>query len=288
MRRLLSLILLTAVVVCASAQTKRALVIGLGQQEDPSWRVIHGDKDVPYVTEMLKGCGYRQITTLVNKQATKANIVREMHRLAKVSKPGDIIYIHFSGHGQQMTDINGDETDDWDECWIPYDAYLRNCAKDRGGKHLTDDENYDLLLSIRKSIGKSGKMLVVVDACHSGNSTKGIESGGEDPAEDSVATRGAGVYERFIVSTPRRKVKDNRNEQWITLSACKSYQENKEMPGRPVGRLTYALYSMWKNHTLTFANVKSFMAKYPAGRTGQDPELHPKTTSESELSKIFK
>ena len=38
-----------------SAQTRRALVIGIGQQEDMAWGKINGDKDVAYVAEMLKG-----------------------------------------------------------------------------------------------------------------------------------------------------------------------------------------------------------------------------------------
>ena len=32
-----------------SAQTKRALVIGLGEQQDKAWNKINGDKDVPFV-----------------------------------------------------------------------------------------------------------------------------------------------------------------------------------------------------------------------------------------------
>ena len=38
----------------ATAQTKRALVIGLGQQEDKVWNKINGDNDVPYVLGYLK------------------------------------------------------------------------------------------------------------------------------------------------------------------------------------------------------------------------------------------
>ena len=38
----------------AFSQPKRALVIGLGQQEDRNWGKINGDKDVAYVQKMLK------------------------------------------------------------------------------------------------------------------------------------------------------------------------------------------------------------------------------------------
>lgn len=46
-----------------SAQTKRALVIGLGEQQDKAWNKINGDKDVPLVQAMLKNAGFKSVTT---------------------------------------------------------------------------------------------------------------------------------------------------------------------------------------------------------------------------------
>lgn len=48
--------------------TKRALVIGLREQVDPSWAKINGDKDVPYVKAILTNAGYTDVRTLVNKK----------------------------------------------------------------------------------------------------------------------------------------------------------------------------------------------------------------------------
>ena len=105
-----------------SAQTKRALVIGLGEQQNKAWNKINGDKDVPFVQAMLKNAGFKSVTTLVNRQATKVGIVGAFKRMAASCKQGDVVYIHYSGHGQQMTDVHNDEKDGLDECWIPYDA----------------------------------------------------------------------------------------------------------------------------------------------------------------------
>lgn len=132
------------------AQNKRALVIGLGEYEDTSWSAVHGDKDVPIIVEMLKYYKYNDVKTLVNKQATKKQIVSEFQKLAKRCLAGDIVYIHFSGHGQRMTDIDGDEEDGLDEAWIPYDGYLQYSNKDRGEKHLVDDEIGLLLTKVYK------------------------------------------------------------------------------------------------------------------------------------------
>lgn len=93
------------------AQTKRALVIGLGKQEDASWGKINGDKDIPLVKDILAKAGYKSIFALVNEQATKSGITVAFGQLAQQCRNGDIVYIHFSGHGQQMTDREGDERD---------------------------------------------------------------------------------------------------------------------------------------------------------------------------------
>ena len=52
-----------------TAQTKRALVIGLGEQQDKAWNKINGDKDVPLVQGMLKNAGFKSVTQLFTKIA---------------------------------------------------------------------------------------------------------------------------------------------------------------------------------------------------------------------------
>ncbi len=231
------------------AQTRRALVIGLGRQEDPAWNKINGDKDVPLVVGMLQRAGFdeKNISTLVDDQATKAAIVRAFIHLAAKSKEGDIVYIHFSGHGQQMTDRDGDEEDGKDECWIPYDAYRQPCKKDQGEKHLVDDEVHEYLTAIRDQIGDSGKLLVAIDACHSGSATR-------DASDGSEVTRGVGDVFKAVTRRLSRSVaarqqggqQVEREERWITISACESNQVNYEMSKPQVGKLTYALYTQTK------------------------------------------
>lgn len=240
MRRLIGVFSL--LIVCVSllpvsslAQTKRALVIGLGEHEDSAWNKINGDKDVPYVLEFLNNANYEQIVTLVNEQATKDSIVAAFRNLEQSCRPDDIVYVHYSGHGQQMRDVSDDEPDDLDECWIPYDAYRKPCEKDMGEKHLTDDEVNLLLNNIRDKIGENGKMLVVVDACHSGDATRGPGETARGVEEIFEA-----IKSYFNISSD---TDDVNAERWITLSACESHQVNIEMKDPEVGKLTYALYS---------------------------------------------
>lgn len=249
---IVNMLFLLSVSLPLQAQTRRALVIGIGQQEDKAWGKINGDKDVVYVEAMLKAAKYKEvnITMLVNGQATKNGIVKAFKGLVSQCKVGDIVYVHYSGHGQQMKDVHNDEKDGLDECWIPYDAYRKPCKKDRGEKHLTDDEVNYYLNTIRDKIGDKGKMLVVIDACHSGDGTRGDDDEVVRGVEDIFDAIKSFIWGTSSSDKGNKKVvnpnaKENR-ERWITLSACRSDQVNFEMKKPAVGKLTYALWTEQK------------------------------------------
>lgn len=273
------------------AQTRRALVIGLGEQQDKAWNKINGDKDVPFVQAMLKNAGFKSVTTLVNRQATKVGIVRAFKRMTASCKHGDVVYIHYSGHGQQMTDVHNDERDGLDECWIPYDACRKASATYHGERHLTDDELNVYLNAIRNKIGAKGKLLVVIDACHSGDGTRGeddeIVRGVEDTlVVDSQNVRG--LYETFeaiksffmgnndtenVINTKAKPLA----ERWITISACRSDQVNVEMKSPAVGKLTYALWKELKNSDKVnndefIRRIRKFVNRNTGSRP-QQPEM---------------
>ena len=250
--------------VSLSAQTRRALVIGLGEQQDKNWAKINGDKDVQYVLKMLKDAKYKDIYTLVNKQAIKGRIVSSLKKLTTRCKWGDVVYIHFSGHGQLVTDVDGDEKDGFDESWIPYDAYLVYGKNDKGEKHLIDDEINILLTGIRDKIGDRGKLLVVVDACHSGDSARGND-------DDGVGVI-RGVWDKFIIPGVKKAKATKAPERWLTLSACKDFQLNQEIKNPKVGKLTYSLYMAAQKGKVSLEEVEIMMSTY-RGRLPQTPVL---------------
>lgn len=235
-------VLFTGAIV-AEAATKRALVFGLGKQADASWAKIHGDNDVDYVVKMLQKMGYTDIRTLKNEQATKQAMVQAFQQLARHCHKGDEVYVHYSGHGQLMTDLDGDESlkwegrhAQWDEAWVPYDAYMTYCAEDHGEKHLSDDEVALLLQAIRQRIGQKGELVVVVDACHSGDATCG--------PDDDEPVRGIDTKFNIPRQLDTPQTKQPVAEQWRTISACKPYQLCTEIKEPQVGKLTYALYKL--------------------------------------------
>lgn len=267
------LALILTCVLPSEAKTRRAVVIGLGEQLDKSWIKINGDKDVPLVVSMLKANGFGDIATLTNKKATKAGIINAFNSLINRSQKGDIIYIQFSGHGQMMTDMNGDERDGFDEAWIPYDAYLKYCSKDKGEKHLSDDEIAQYLSKLRSKIGSEGAIAVVVDACHSGDSTRDLCE------NDSVVVRGVDVD--FVIPGKRTGSSVRTPESWLTLSACQDFQLNQEYNG--VGKLTHIFANNWRDYvgksdqTIYKAIDEVYETRKYKGPVAQNPRLSGKT-----------
>ena len=274
-----------------TAQTKRALVIGLGEQQDKAWNKINGDKDVPFVQGMLKSAGFKSVTALVNRQATKTGIIGAFRKMAASCKQGDVVYVHYSGHGQQMTDVHNDEKDGLDECWIPYDAYRKASATYHGEKHLTDDELNVYLNAIRHKIGAKGKLLVVIDACHSGDGTRGDNDEVVRGVEDTLVVdslNGRGLYETFEMlkslfmgDYDKEKIINAKAkplaERWITISACRSDQVNVEMKSPAVGKLTYALWKELKNSDKVnndefMRRIRKFVNRNTCSRP-QQPEM---------------
>lgn len=241
LKKLLIGLLFVMSMASASGITHRALIFGLGKQQDTSWAKIHGDNDVYYVTRMLLSMGYTDIVTLKNEKATKQGMERAFMDLVKRCRRGDHVYIHYSGHGQLITDLDGDESKkwnnshaNWDESWIPYDAYMTYCTEDRGEKHFSDDEVAEYLKMIRQRIGSRGKLIVVVDACHSGDATSG---------EDDECVRGVDLKFNIPCNANAEAV-DPVMEDWLTISACQPYQLCSEVKDKRVGKLTYALYKL--------------------------------------------
>ena len=287
------------------AQVKRALVIGLGQQQDKAWNKINGDKDVPLVQTMLKNAGFKSVTTLVNRQATKVGIVRAFKRMTASCKHGDMVYIQYSGHGQQMTDVHNDEKDGLDECWIPYDAYRKASATYHGEKHLTDDELNVYLNAIRHKIGARGKLLVVIDACHSGDGTRGDDDEIVRGVEDTLVVdsqNARGLYETFeaiksffMGDNGKEKIINAKAkplaERWITISACRSDQVNVEMKSPAVGKLTYALWKELKNSDKVnndefMRRIRKFVNRNTCSRP-QQPEMTGEDSNKYNITDIL-
>ena len=177
----ISIIVISALLIevhTMKAETKRALLVGISDygnaMEDPNeWANISGANDVLLLSSLFSEHGYT-VTTLIDSLATHVNITKALEQLAKDSKNGDEVYIHFSMHGQPFEDLNGDEEDGWDEALIPVDAeMLYTEGVYEGQNHLLDDELEVYFNNIRCKLGSEGQLVVILDACHSGTASRG-------------------------------------------------------------------------------------------------------------------
>ena len=85
--------------------------------------------------------------------------MRALRWLVDGAAAGDSLVFHFSGHGVQKLDNNGDEADGYDEALCPLDF-----EDPRGGVILDDEIN----ATIVRPLGRGVKLHAVVDTCHSG------------------------------------------------------------------------------------------------------------------------
>ena len=155
------------------APAKRALLIGIGAYQNVA--SLNGSvSDAKNMAKFLvERVGYTNgdVRLLLDSDATRKGILGAMDEwLIAGTKPGDEIFLYYSGHGFQTKDIDGDESDHLDETLVPVDVSL-----DRGGLidgMITDDEIAVLLGRL------SGRRIrVVIDACHSGTSTRSAAAG---------------------------------------------------------------------------------------------------------------
>jgi hypothetical protein len=233
---------------------KRALVIGIGAYPDVDygWPVIHGDNDIAFATGTLLANGFSisKIDTLRNEQATYQAICKAFKRLIASAQTNDVVYIHFSGHGQQITDLDGDEEDGYDEAWVAYEALQEPTPNYHGEHHITDDQLNAWLKQLRQNVGINGKIIVVSDACHSGTSTRDIT----EPTE----IRGA--HSKFELNGIKHPYKEQRTIEWISISACADNECNRQhrlSDGKQCGSLTYALYLLRDNLSTIVADQLS-------------------------------
>jgi hypothetical protein len=121
------------------------------------------------------------------------NIVGALKGLIERADPGDLVYVHYSGHGATapttLPDLKG--ATGKDETLVPYDI------GDSAARYIRDHE---LALVFKRMVDKGLIATLVMDCCHSGGLTRG--PGGTlraDGTEGDIGIRGVD----FVDTTPR-------------------------------------------------------------------------------------
>ncbi len=233
------------------AQTKRALVVGISEylpSGNDTWGAIHGSNDADLIATVLKKQGFG-IVKISNKSATAGRVRKGLGDLVASCKPGDIVYVHFSCHGQPVEDLDGDEEDGWDESVVPYDALMvYRKGKYEGANHIIDDELNTYFRRMRRKVGTKGLVCVAVDACHAGGASRGDDDIEEDEGEVYVRGTKRGFSSNGKEFRPRINAKGHFTipkeaglADILVMEACRSYQSNYEIrqSGKYYGPLSY-------------------------------------------------
>lgn len=95
---------------------------------------------------------------------TKDNILKYFNQVVDATLPGDTLFVHYSGHGSQVVDLNGDEKGNLDAPGM--DSVLCPCDYDKynGTEGFILDDNLKAMVN---RLPKGSKMRMFVDSCHS-------------------------------------------------------------------------------------------------------------------------
>lgn len=144
-----------------------ALIVGISKYQNPNIPQLQfADRDAVAFRNYLvvSGVDSTNITLLLNEQARYSDILLDLDDLCTdIIKPGDKIYFYFSGHGDVESRVITN-----DGYLLPYDApskvYAISAIK------IQTLQSYISTLS-----AKGAQVILITDACHSGNLAGGID-----------------------------------------------------------------------------------------------------------------
>jgi len=144
---------------------KRGLLVGVNKYKMSGADLQGCVNDVTNMRDILLkyfGFAAKDIRVLVDERAIKKNIMESLTWLISRVKKDDRLLFHYSGHGSQIVDQDGDELKDkMDEIICPHDMDWEN-------NFISDDDLRALFANLPKGIN----LEVVLDSCHSGTGTR--------------------------------------------------------------------------------------------------------------------
>lgn len=153
----------TTSTVTDSIKRNLALVVGISSYPNIN-RLLYADDDANLFADYLvneKICEKKDVTVLIDSVATKANFFKELRKLLDRSGPSDRVFIYFAGHGDVENDIES--------------GFLLTYNCEPNNYPATDAIDISML---EKFVGaftkKNTKVILITDACRSGNLAGGI------------------------------------------------------------------------------------------------------------------
>jgi hypothetical protein len=214
--------------------------------------------------------------------ATKKAIETAIRSLIRGARSGDVVLVHFSGHGSNVPDNDGDEADKRDEILCPSDLDWKMPLRD------------DWLRTTFDSLRSGVSLTVVTDCCHSGTITRAVQPPDARMKErflpspwDLVAEESGRALRGTTRATIRKSSQTARKKKDVVavsempemlITGCRDKQTAADawIKGSYNGALTYYLVqSLAKaKRTLTYREVHNLTAvALKSGGYEQVPQL---------------
>jgi hypothetical protein len=159
--------------------SRRAICVGIdGYVQSPLAGCV---RDAQMWAQTLRGLGF-DVTTVLDREATRQQILDALRVLVESARAGDRLVFQYAGHGTQAEDLNGDESDRYDEALVPVDYHT--------GALLLDDD----LADVYRRLPDGAVLTLFMDCCHSGTNSRFA------PIDRSQARGSEG--RRFLALTP--------------------------------------------------------------------------------------
>lgn len=228
---------------------KKAFLIGINRYRIPGADLrgcVNDVKNLQGVLTEFYGFAKGDIATLTDLKATKKNIETGIKALLKGAKKGDTLLLHYSGHGANVPDDDGDEAEGRDEILCPTDLDWKNPLRD------------DWLREQFDKLPAGVNFTVIMDCCHSGTNTRALAppdapmiarylpNPWDMMAEESGRKlRGTRVTSLHATSKAARRKSDvvHANIGEVLITGCRDTQTSADafMNGSFNGALTYCL-----------------------------------------------
>lgn len=265
--------------------------------------------DVQNVKNYLTRNGYDEgdIVVLTDDQREmvkvpiRENIIKAIGWLVSDAQPNDSLFFHYSGHGSQQEDTDGDEEDGIDETIVPLDF-------EKNGQIVDDELHARLVAPLKPGV----RLTALFDSCHSGSvldlpytySTRGVlkepnlaEEAGQGLLQTAMSYMkgdNAGVM-RGVAGLFKLATSGGSNSQAyektkrtktspadvVMFSGSKDDQTSADASenGVPTGAMSYAFCKILNNTPhQTYLSLLQNMRQIMTGKYSQKPQLstsHP-------------
>ncbi|HEY9774216.1 MAG TPA: caspase family protein [Planktothrix sp.] len=229
---------------------KRALLIGVSKykvfhpNENKDIPDLHTEDDINSIKNVLeKDLGFPDANIKVlstPESTTKESILNAIDELIKETRPGDTVWIHYSGHGSRLKDSTGRKIESYDESIVPSDANLAD--SENMYNEIPDYQIYNLVERLANANPKLATL--TFDCCYSGTITRDVKARGLTrgfPAPEDVRLyrqRGGNTMisaRQPLILSPRKNI--------LVLAAARPDQCASEYPlnAPKMGLFSYAL-----------------------------------------------